>query len=571
MQGERLGELLVKKSMISADQWKQAKGSLDGKKDVGNVLIEMGFITEESLVSFLSKQYGVPAVDLKKVNVQGDVVQTVPKNICFKHHLIPVAIQKKTIVVAMANPSNIMAIDDVKFISNMNVQVVLATHAGIAEALGVHYGEESMDYNAALKTGPAPEEDEIKAVETTQEAVNLDAEAIAKDAPAVKLVNMLFMDAMKKGVSDIHVENYEKTMRVRFRIDGVLQPVMTPPANLRAAIVARIKILSKMDIAEKRLPQDGRIKLRTSEGKEVDIRVNVIPTLFGEKVCMRLLDKGALKVNLTTLGFEPDDMKKFKYAIEQPYGMVLVTGPTGSGKSTTLYSAMMELNKVTDNISTAEDPVEYNVEGINQVQMHEDIGLNFAAALRAFLRQDPDIIMVGEIRDFETAEIAIKAALTGHLVLSTLHTNDAPSTINRMIHMGVEPFLITSALNLIQAQRLVRRICDNCKEPVQLAPQDYKDIDGFQLYPDFKGVVYKGKGCSSCNNTGYRGRVGVYEVMPVSEAMKNMIIKGCSVFEIKRQAMDEGMRTLRMSAIKKVIEGATTVDEAIGASAPDTD
>src|SRR5438128_2802615 len=389
-----------------------------------------------------------------------------------------------------------------------------------------------------------------------------DLEKSAADAPVVKLVNLILLDAIKKGASDIHVEPYEKDFRVRYRVDGVLYEVMKPPIKLKLAIISRLKIMAELDIAERRLPQDGRIKLKLGKGREMDFRVSVCPTLLGEKVVLRLLDKSNLQLDMTKLGFDLEPLKAFKEAIDRPYGMVLVTGPTGSGKTTTLYSALSELNKTTDNISTAEDPVEFNFAGINQVQMHEDIGLNFAAALRSFLRQDPDIIMVGEIRDFETAEIGIKAALTGHLVLSTLHTNDAPGTVSRLLNMGIEPFLVTSAVNLILAQRLARKLCQECKKQVQVAPQALTEIGTFE--------VFEPAGCRTCNDRGYKGRVALYEVMPLWDSVKELVINGASTAELKNEAIRLGMQTLRMAGIAKLKSGMTSIEEIVGNTAPDT-
>jgi type IV pilus assembly protein PilB len=394
-----------------------------------------------------------------------------------------------------------------------------------------------------------------------EEEVDLsDLKKAVEDAPVVKLVNLILTDAIKKGASDIHIEPYEKTFRVRYRIDGVLHEVMKPPIKLKNAIVSRIKIISQLDIAERRLPQDGRIKLKLSKSMEMDYRVSVLPTLFGEKVVMRLLDKSNLQLDMTKLGFEQKALNDFMSAIHRPWGIVLVTGPTGSGKTTTLYSALSDLNKISENISTAEDPVEFNLLGINQVQIHEDIGLNFAASLRSFLRQDPDIIMVGEVRDYETAEIAIKAALTGHLVLSTLHTNDAPSTVNRLLNMGIEPFLVSSACNLILAQRLARKICKDCRTKMPSAEKVLIDL-GVPPAEAARMEVFKGSGCATCGGTGYKGRIALYEVMPFSETIKELVLNGASSSEIKRAAVREGMKTLRMSGVTKVGEGVTTIEE----------
>ena len=471
----RLGELLVRENLISLQQLQRAQD--EQKKTGGRIgyhLTKLGFIEESELTNFLSKQYGVPSINLKEFDIDGEVVKLVPKEVAEKHQCIPVNRAGASLILAMSDPSNIFAIDDIKFLTGYNVEVVVASEQAIKESLEKYYTEKGPSYEEVME---GFDEGDIS-VEHDQGGVTdlSDLEKSASDAPVVKLVNLILLDAIKKGASDIHVEPYETDFRVRYRVDGVLYEVMKPPIKLKLAIISRLKIMAELDIAERRLPQDGRIKLKLGKGREMDFRVSVCPTLFGEKVVLRLLDKSNLQLDMTKLGFDPDPLKAFKEAIDRPYGMVLVTGPTGSGKTTTLYSALSELNKTTDNISTAEDPVEFNFAGINQVQMHEDIGLNFAAALRSFLRQDPDIIMVGEIRDFETAEIGIKAALTGHLVLSTLHTNDAPGTVSRLLNMGIEPFLVTSAVNLILAQRLARKLCQECKKPVDVAQQALLDI-----------------------------------------------------------------------------------------------
>jgi type IV pilus assembly protein PilB len=458
----------------------------------------------------------------------------------------------------MSDPSNIYAMDDIKFLTGYNVEVVVAPESTINRAFERYY--EGLDYQNILAAFGGEGED-VNVVDEEERVDMEELEASSKEAPVVRLVNLVLVDAVKRGASDIHVEPYEKDFRIRYRIDGVLYEVMRPPMKLKNAITSRIKIMSDLDIAERRLPQDGRIKLVMGKEKEVDFRVSVLPTLHGEKVVMRILDKSALNLDLTKLGFNEEQLRAFREAIHQPWGMVLVTGPTGSGKSTTLYSALTELNQTTENISTAEDPVEINVPGINQVQMSDSIGLNFSAALRSFLRQDPDIIMVGEVRDFETAEIAIKAALTGHLVLSTLHTNDAPSTVNRLLNMGIEPFLVTSAVNLILAQRLVRRICKDCKtEFTDVNRQTLIDI-GIPEEEAKTLTVYKGAGCRTCGNTGYKGRVALYEIMPITDEIKEFILQGYSAIELKREAMKSGMQTLRQSGIEKIKDGMTTLEE----------
>jgi type IV pilus assembly protein PilB len=486
--------------------------------------------------------------------------------VAIRHRVVPVNRAGSSLIVAIADPSNILAIDDLKFVTGYNIEAVVASDVGISDAIERYYNrKEELDLNKVMNEI----QESVEAAPSSEAEINLtDLERAADDAPVVKLCNHLLLSAIQKGASDIHVEPYEKSYRVRFRIDGVLHEEMAPPVKLKAALSSRLKIMAHLDIAERRLPQDGRIKLKVGEDREMDFRVSVLPTLFGEKIVLRLLDKGNLQLDMTKLGFEPDQLADFKSAIESPYGMVLVTGPTGSGKTTTLYSALSELNTLTDNICTAEDPVEYNLPGINQVQMHEDIGLNFAAALRSFLRQDPDIIMIGEIRDFETAEIAIKAALTGHLVLSTLHTNDAPSTITRLLNMGVEPFLVTASVQLVQAQRLVRKICANCKQPTETPKDELKSL-GATDEEIATATCQRGAGCQVCGGSGYKGRVALYEVMPFKDALKELVLQGAAAVEIKAEAIRVGMRTLRRSGVRKICEGVTSVDEVARITAAD--
>lgn len=564
---DRLGELLVKENLISASQLMKAQEAV--RKEGGRLstsLTKLGFIKESELTGFLSKQYGVPSIDLTSFEIDPEIIRLIPEDVAEKHMVIPVNKVGSSLIIAMSDPSNIFAIDDIKFLTGYNIEVVVASEIALKEAIGKYYQDEGLKFNEVL----ADFEDEEVEVVSDEDELNLnELEKSSADAPVVKLVNLILMEAIKKGASDIHIEPYEKHLRVRYRVDGVLQEQMRPPAKLRNAISSRIKIMSSLDIAERRLPQDGRIKLKYGKGQDMEYRVSVCPTLFGEKCVLRLLDKGNLQLDMTKLGFGQEQLSNFQTSIHQPYGMVLVTGPTGSGKTTTLYSALAELNQITENISTAEDPVEFSIAGINQVQMHEDIGLNFAAALRSFLRQDPDIIMVGEIRDFETAEIAIKAALTGHLVLSTLHTNDAPSTVSRLLNMGIEPFLVASALNSILAQRLARRICPECKEEEKVNVQSLLDI-GVPADMANSMKVYKGAGCSNCSDTGYKGRVALYEVMIMKDELKDFVLNGASTSELKREAIRLGMQTLRMSAINKIAEGVTTVEEALRVTASDT-
>jgi type IV pilus assembly protein PilB len=563
----RLGELLIRENLISLQQLQKAQDEqrkTGGR--IGSLLVKQGAIAESDLTNFLSKQYGVPAISLKDFDIDDEVIKLIPKTTAEKHQIVPVNRAGASLIIAMSDPSNIFAIDDIKFLTGYNVEVVVASEQAIKEAIERYYAEKGPSYEE-LMSGFDDSEVAIERSEADDTNV-VDLEKSAEEAPVVKLVNLILLDAIKKGASDIHVEPYEKDFRVRFRIDGVLYEVMKPPMKLKNAILSRLKIMAELDISERRLPQDGRIKLKLGKGKEMDFRVSVCPTLFGEKVVLRLLDKSNLQLDMTKLGFEEGQLKEFMEAIDRPYGMVLVTGPTGSGKTTTLYSGLSKLNEVAWNISTAEDPVEFNFFGINQVQMHEDIGLNFAAALRSFLRQDPDIIMVGEIRDFETAEIAVKAALTGHLVLSTLHTNDAPGTVSRLLNMGIEPFLVTASLNAIVAQRLCRRLCPDCKKPLEVEDQALLDA-GFQ--PEEVGTfqTFGPGGCKNCNDRGFKGRVAVYEVMPLWDGLKELVIQGASAAELKQEAIRLGFRTLRMSALSKVKGGVTTLSEAVGNTAPD--
>ncbi len=560
MSVSRLGELLVRNQLISDDQLAQAIS--EQKKEgirLGAALVKLGYVQEHDLASFLSKHYGVPSINLAEFDVDPAVVSLIPAEVAQKYQLVPINRAGATLIVAMADPSNIFAIDDIKFMTGFNVEVVVAAEAAIKEAIDTYY-DQSATMADALEG--LEDFDDLELVEDgTFDDVN-ELERASEDAPVVKLVNLILTDAIKKKASDIHIEPYEHSFRVRYRIDGVLYEVMKPPRKLKNAITSRLKIMASLDIAERRLPQDGRIKIKMGRGQEMDYRVNCLPTLFGEKVVLRLLDKSNLQLDMTKLGYEEQALAWFKKEIHKPFGMVLVTGPTGSGKTVSLYSALSELNKTTENISTAEDPVEFNFAGINQVQMHEEIGLNFAAALRAFLRQDPDIIMIGEIRDFETAEIGVKAALTGHLVLSTLHTNDAPSTINRLLNMGIEPFLVASAVNLISAQRLGRRVCSECKEPEK---QTLEALITAGVPEDQASTitVYKGRGCTVCNDTGYKGRVGFYQVMPMFEEIREMVLSGANTAEIKDESIRLGVKTMRQAALSKMIEGVTTLEEAL--------
>jgi type IV pilus assembly protein PilB len=560
----RVGELLVKAGLITPEQLSRAIETLEPGATISSRLVQLGAVAETDLVEILSQHYGVAIVELDDCLLDTSLAQLIPQNLALKHHLVPIIRKDNSLTLALADPSNLTAINDIKFITGLDIQVKVAAESGIKRFFEKLF-ESGVAYDNILNDMDA---DNIEVVASEDEINISDLERATEDAPVVKLVNAILTDAIKKNASDIHLEVYEKAFRVRFRIDGVLYEIMMLPTKLKNALISRLKIMSELDISERRLPQDGRIKLRLGQNREMDFRVNVMPTLFGEKVCLRLLDKGNLQLDMTKLGFDAKQTKDFQEAIAKPHGMVLVTGPTGSGKTTTLYSALAELNKTTNNINTAEDPVEFNLHGINQAQMNEDIGFTFATALRAFLRQDPDVIMVGEVRDYETAEIAIKASLTGHLVLSTLHTNDAPSTINRLLNMGVEPFLVASSLNIIAAQRLARRVCANCSEVTPINPEILVDI-GVPAAEARHLEVKQGKGCSRCSNTGYKGRIALYEIMPISEAIRECILNGASSAEIKRQAIKDGMMTLRASGIIRLREGITTVEEVLRVTGAD--
>jgi type IV pilus assembly protein PilB len=567
MHASRLGELLVRNNLITKEQLSKA---LDEQKEagshgrLGSILIKNGLISEPDLTSFLSKQYGVPSINLNDFEVDPAVIKTIPVEIAQKYQIIPVNRAGSTLIIAMSDPSNIFAIDDIKFMTGYNVEVVVASETAIKTSIDKFYDQSAS--LADVMSGMEMEDIEVVGEEEDVDISSL--ERATEDAPVVKLVNLILTDAIKKKASDIHVEPYERVFRVRYRIDGVLYEVMKPPLKLKNALTSRIKIMAELDIAERRLPQDGRIKIKLGGGKDMDYRVSCLPTLFGEKIVLRLLDKSSLQLDMTKLGYEAESLTHFKREIHKPFGMVLVTGPTGSGKTVSLYSALSELNKSTENISTAEDPVEFNFAGINQVQMHEDIGLNFATALRSFLRQDPDIIMIGEIRDFETAEIAVKAALTGHMVLSTLHTNDAPATVSRLLNMGVEPFLVASAVNLITAQRLARRTCQECKVVDEIPVQALIDA-GVPPEDAPEYLCYRGVGCPKCNGTGYKGRVGFYQVMPMLEQIRELVLNGANTAEIKRESMRLGIKTMRQSGLTKLQEGVTSFEEVLRVTVSD--
>lgn len=563
----RIGDILLNAGLITPDELGKAQEiQFQNGGLIGSALVGTGAITEDDLIAILGKQYNLEMVNLDECEFDPDAVNLVPHTLAVKHLLLPIKLQGNALTVAMVDPSNILALNDIKFVTGHNIQVVIARESELKAQIDRLY-EANVSYDSIIGDfdGSA---DDVQVLSTDDEVDVGALEKSTEDAPVVKLVNAVLSDAIKKGASDIHLEPYEKIFRVRFRIDGVLYEIMKPPYKLKAAITSRIKIMADLDIAERRLPQDGRIKLKLGNRREMDFRVSVLPSLFGEKVVLRLLDKSNLQTDMTKLGFDEDQMKHFKVAIDKPYGLILVTGPTGSGKTTTLYSGLTELNKIAVNISTAEDPVEFNLVGINQVQVNDDIGLNFAAALRSFLRQDPDIIMVGEIRDYETAEIAIKASLTGHLVLSTLHTNDAPSSVNRLLNMGIEPFLVASSINIIVAQRLARRICEGCKEKLQVNPDVLINIGLSPAEAKHVAIMY-GKGCPKCSGTGYKGRIAIYECMVMSEELKEFVLNGASAAEIKREAMKQGMLTLRGSGLRYLKDGVTTIEEVLRVSAPD--
>jgi len=553
----RIGELLLKQGVITSGDLRVALGRLrESGGAVTTYVVKHCGVSESELLTVLQEEYHLPVVDPAGMDIPPEVIDVLPAVLANKYHIVPVSLSRSTLTLAMADPSNLVAINEVKFLTGFDVRAAIAGPLSIERAIERYY-DRALSYGDVLSQFG---NEEMEVVRTEEDVDLQQLEKATEEAPVVKLVNALLTDAIKKRASDIHIEPYERMLRVRFRVDGVLHEIMQPPLKLRNAMISRIKIMASLDIAERRLPQDGRIKVKVGHGGEMDLRVSTLPTLFGEKVVMRLLDKSHVQLDVNKLGFDQRAIELFRSAILKPYGMILVTGPTGSGKTTTLYAALNELNKICTNISTAEDPVEYNMVGVNQLQVHEDIGLNFAAALRAFLRQDPDIIMVGEIRDFETAEIAVKAALTGHLVLSTVHTNDAPSTINRMLNMGIEPFLIASSVNLIMAQRLARVVCPKCREShdvpahtmVELGvPEDVaKDI-----------TAWRGKGCQHCAGTGFRGRTALYEMMGLTDQLRELILSGASAIELKRQAILDGMKSLRQSGIEKVADGVTSIEE----------
>ena len=560
----RLGDLLVREGLIDNEQLARALQEQKGSNDkLGGILVKLNFVTEEKLIAFLSRQYGIQSITLSQLDVDPEVLKLVPEQIARKYEVLPIKRTGNQLTLAMADPTNVFALDDVGFMTNLQVVPVVASQAALRAAIDRSYDS---------KGGIADIVSEMEGAAADVELVEGDEESAAKvdvfelkesadEAPVVRLINMILVDAIRRGASDIHLEPYEKVFRVRFRVDGVLHEIMTPPKRLEAALTSRVKIMASLDIAERRLPQDGRIKLRFNQ-REIDFRVSTLPTIFGEKTVMRILDKDSLQLDLTMLGFDSWSLEQFTKAIHSPYGMILITGPTGSGKTTTLYSAIHAINTPAHNIMTVEDPVEYNLKGVNQVQVNDEIGRTFAGALRAFLRQDPDVILVGETRDLETAQIGIRAALTGHLVLTTLHTNDCPSTVARLLDMGIPPFLVSSSLMLILAQRLGRRVCKDCKEPYEA---DEETLVPYGHTPQGLGKVnfFKGKGCATCSFTGMKGRVAIYEVMPVTQELRDLVIRNAPTAEIRDMAQAQGMKTLRQNALQKVLDGMMTVEEVL--------
>jgi len=560
----RLGDLLVNEGLITQENLQRALSEQKGTNEkLGSILVRLGLIQEDQLIGFLSRQYGIPSITLSQLDIDPEVVKLVPAQIAKKYEVLPVKRTGNALTLAMADPTNVFALDDVAFMTNLQVLPVVASQGAIRQAIERLYEPQASAFSEVI-TAMEGEVPDVELVEGGEDVAPskvdiFELKDASEEAPVVKLVNLILTDAIRRGASDIHLEPYEKVFRVRYRIDGVLQEMMVPPKRLEAALLSRVKIMSNLDIAERRLPQDGRIKIRYSS-REIDLRVSTLPTIFGEKIVMRILDKEALTLDLAKLGFDDWSMENFKKVIHQPYGMILITGPTGSGKTTTLYSAVHTINSPDINIMTAEDPVEYNLKGVNQVQVNEEIGRTFSAVLRSFLRQDPDVILVGETRDLETAQIAIRAALTGHLVFSTLHTNDAPSTIARLQDMGIPPFLVASSILLVLAQRLARRVCKECRDPYEV---DEESLTPYGHVPQGLGKVtlYKGKGCQACNFTGVKGRTAIYEVMPVSSEIRELILRGSSSTELRELATQQGMRTLRQAGLLKVLEGATTAEE----------
>ncbi len=564
MSSSKLGEILIKQGLIRQDQLQVAiQETLRTKARLGPTLIQMGIMKDSQILRALEKQFAIPGVDVSQFEIDSTVVAMANRDFCEKHCIIPISKAGSTLVVAFADPSNLQVRDDLRYITKCKIQPVVSTESNILAAIEKYHPIAATDFT---NKGSEAEDEMDMQFASASAAVEVGTGSQTEDVPVVKFVNGILMDAIRKRASDIHFEPYEKKFRVRFRVDGNLVETSSPPSSSGPAIVSRIKIMSRMDIAEKRRPQDGRLKIKlTKENREMDFRVSSVPTMWGEKIVMRLLDKSNLQLDMTKLGFEEEDLKLLKKTITLPQGMILITGPTGSGKTTTIYSALFEINKTDTNICTAEDPIEFNLEGINQVQMNPEIELNFSTALRAFLRQDPDVVMVGEIRDLETAEISFKAASTGHMVVSTLHTNDAPSTVSRLIDMGVAPYIITSTLNLIVAQRLIGKICESCREPVQVPEATLINL-GVPKLDIPRLQLFRGRGCSVCNETGIKGRLAIYELMPMTEKIKNAILQNVSTSELRQICTETGVRTLRRSALLKLARGQTTVEEVFNSS-----
>src|SRR6266498_5063077 len=561
----RLGDLLVREGLIDNEQLARALQEQKGSNDkLGSILVKLNFVTEEKLIAFLSRQYGIQSITLSQLDIDPDVLKLVPEQIARKYEVLPIKRQGNQLTLAMADPTNVFALDDVGFMTNLQVVPVVASQAAIRAAVDRCYDNKGGDFAEIVLAmeGTSGDVELVEGEEQVSAKVDVfELKESADEAPVVRLINMILVDAIRRGASDIHLEPYEKVFRVRFRVDGVLHEIMTPPKRLEAALTSRVKIMASLDIAERRLPQDGRIKLRFNQ-REIDFRVSTLPTIFGEKTVMRILDKDSLQLDLTLLGFDSWSLEQFTKAIHNPYGMILITGPTGSGKTTTLYSAIHTINSPDINIMTVEDPVEYNLKGINQLQVNDEIGRTFAAALRSFLRQDPDVILVGETRDLETAQVGLRAALTGHLVLTTLHTNDCPSTVARLLDMGIPPFLVSSSLMLILAQRLGRRICKECKEPYE-ADEELLVPYGHVSQGRGKVNFYKGKGCATCSFTGMKGRVAIYEVMPATQEIRDLVLRNAPTAEIREVAASQGMKTLRQNALQKVLDGVTTMEEVL--------
>lgn len=561
---DEIGRLLVDEGFVTERQLNRAKAEASAKNEsLQKVLVNMGFVSDKDVVQSLGKQMGVEFFDLEAASLDNELVKSIPEHLAKRYNVIPVSQQDNKLKLAMADPLNVLAIDDIRLITGFDIQPVIATEEAISKAISSMFGvtdmvavESTVKDIAETDFGGMEIEDDI------EEEIALDKlKELVDEAPIVRVVNLIISQAINDKASDIHIEPEIRTVKVRYRVDGVLHDVMSPPKHIQAPMVSRIKIMSNMDIAERRIPQDGKIHLR-HDGREFDLRVSTVPTIHGEKVVMRILDKGSVMLGLNKLGFSEVNQRMFEDVIDKPYGMILVTGPTGSGKSTTLYSCLNKLNTGTTNIMTIEDPVEYQLPGVNQVQVNPKANLTFASALRAFLRQDPDIIMVGEIRDQETAQIAVEAALTGHLVLSTLHTNDASGAVSRLVDMGVEPFLVASSVVGVLGQRLARTICPNCKEPYEPSPEAIKRF-GLSMFSDADLNFYRGRGCDNCKMTGYRGRTGIHEILTMTDRVRSLILNRCSTAEIKQAAMEEGMRTMQDDGLQKVLSGVTSMEECL--------